>query len=79
MFDILNISITINIDFFQTLANMGKEFGNLAKISGVVYFRLSPYEQKAFKGMVTDGVPNLIRRFQSRVFRVVPRKSHLVI
>ncbi|EZA47420.1 hypothetical protein DMN91_004935 [Ooceraea biroi] len=51
---------------------MGKEFGNLAKINGIAYFRLSPYEQKAFKGMITESVPNLIRRFQGSVFRVAP-------
>ncbi|XP_025264630.1 cytochrome b-c1 complex subunit 8 [Camponotus floridanus] len=51
---------------------MGKEFGNLAKINGIVYFRLSPYEQKPFKGLISEGVPNIIRRFQNRVFRVAP-------
>ncbi|XP_029165727.1 cytochrome b-c1 complex subunit 8-like [Nylanderia fulva] len=51
---------------------MGKQFGNLAKINGIVYFRLSPYEQKAFKGLISEGVPNLARRFYDRVFRVAP-------
>ncbi|XP_020290638.1 cytochrome b-c1 complex subunit 8-like [Pseudomyrmex gracilis] len=51
---------------------MGKQFGNLAKINGIVYFRLSPYEQKAFKGMISEGVPNLIRRINDRVFRIAP-------
>lgn len=57
---------------------MGKQFGNLAKINGVVYFRLSPYEQKAFKGIISEGVPNLIRRINDRVFRIAPCK-YLVI
>ncbi|XP_032673467.1 cytochrome b-c1 complex subunit 8 [Odontomachus brunneus] len=51
---------------------MGKHWGNLAKISGIVYFRLSPYEQKAFKGMISEGVPNMVRRFQGSVFRIAP-------
>ncbi|EFN86755.1 cytochrome b-c1 complex subunit 8 [Harpegnathos saltator] len=51
---------------------MGKYFGNLAKISGVVYFRISPYEQKALKGVISDGVPNLIRRLKGNVFRIAP-------
>ncbi|XP_050452096.1 cytochrome b-c1 complex subunit 8-like [Cataglyphis hispanica] len=51
---------------------MGKQFGNLAKINGIVFFRLSPYEQKAFKGIIAEGLPNLLRRFQDRVFRVAP-------
>lgn len=53
---------------------MGKQFGNLAKINGIVFFRLSPYEQKPFKGIISEGVPNLVRRFQNRVFRVAPCK-----
>jgi len=53
---------------------MGKQFGNLYKINGIVYFRLSPYEQKAFKGLISEGVPNTIRRFQSSVLRVAPCK-----
>jgi len=53
---------------------MGKQFGNLAKINGIVYFRLSPYEQKAFKGIVSEGVPNTIRRIQGSIFRVAPCK-----
>ncbi|KAL0125078.1 hypothetical protein PUN28_004313 [Cardiocondyla obscurior] len=51
---------------------MGKQFGNLAKVSGIVFFRLSPYEQKAFGGIFKEGIPNTIRRFQSNVFYVVP-------
>ncbi|XP_011874764.1 PREDICTED: cytochrome b-c1 complex subunit 8-like [Vollenhovia emeryi] len=51
---------------------MGKQFGNLAKINGIVYFRLSPYEQKAFGGMISEGIPNTIRRIHSSIFRVAP-------
>ncbi|TGZ51077.1 cytochrome b-c1 complex subunit 8 [Temnothorax curvispinosus] len=51
---------------------MGKEFGNLAKINGIVFFRLSPYEQKAFKGIISEGVPNTIRRIRGSIFRVAP-------
>jgi len=53
---------------------MGKEFGNLYKINGIVFFHLSPYEQKAFKGLISEGVPNLIRRFQGSVFKITPCK-----
>lgn len=52
----------------------GLHFGNLAKIRGIVYFRLSPYEQKAFGGVIDHGVPNIIRRMREQVLRVVPRK-----
>lgn len=56
---------------------MGLKFGNLAYIRGIVFFRLSPYEQKAFKGMISDGLPNLVRRFNDQVFRVTPCKRTL--
>ncbi|XP_047368957.1 cytochrome b-c1 complex subunit 8 [Vespa velutina] len=51
---------------------MGLKFGNLYKLRGIVYFRLSPHEQKAFKGFISEGVPNTIRRFHSSVFRYLP-------
>lgn len=58
---------------------MGKEFGNLDTIRGVTFFRLSPFEQKAFGGMIKDGVPNMVRRFNGSVLRVAPCKFHLLI
>lgn len=58
---------------------MGAHFGELAKIRGIVYYKLSPYEQKAFAGVIQNGIPNLFRRFRSSVFRVVPRKYWSVI
>ncbi|XP_015173626.1 PREDICTED: cytochrome b-c1 complex subunit 8 [Polistes dominula] len=51
---------------------MGLEFGNLYKLRRIVFFRLSPHEQKAFKGMISEGIPNTIRRFQSSVFFYAP-------
>lgn len=56
---------------------MGAHFGELAKIRGIVYYKLSPYEQKAFSGVLSNGIPNIFRRFRSSVFRVVPRKDLL--
>lgn len=53
---------------------MGAHFGELAKIRGIVYYKLSPYELKAFSGVLQNGIPNIFRRFRSSVFRVVPRK-----
>ncbi|XP_076761325.1 ubiquinol-cytochrome c reductase ubiquinone-binding protein [Xylocopa sonorina] len=34
---------------------MGLKFGRLAKMTGVTFFRLSPYEQKAFAGVWAGG------------------------
>ncbi|KAH0545652.1 cytochrome b-c1 complex subunit 8 [Cotesia glomerata] len=50
----------------------GGGFGTLAKIRGIVYFRLSPFEQKAFGGAISHGVPNMLRRFRENVLRVAP-------
>lgn len=54
---------------------MGHGFGNLHKLHGIVTYKLSPFEQKAFAGAISKGIPNLFRRFQSQVFRVLPRKK----
>merc|ERR1712198_210699 len=51
---------------------MGKLFGNLAHVSGVVTYSLSPFEQRAFAGAISDGVPNMFRRFRGQALRVLP-------
>jgi ubiquinol-cytochrome c reductase subunit 8 len=53
---------------------MGQHFGELAKVRGIVIHKISPFEQKAFAGVISKGVPNTFRRFSSQVFRVAPRK-----
>ncbi len=51
---------------------MGKGFGELAKVHGLVTYKLSPFEQAAFAGFFTKGVPNTIRRCAENFWRVVP-------
>lgn len=51
----------------------GAHFGNLAKVHGIVTYKLSPFEQRAFAGAISHGVPNFMRRIRSNIFRVVPR------
>ncbi|XP_029639244.1 cytochrome b-c1 complex subunit 8 [Octopus sinensis] len=51
---------------------MGKMFGNLHHISGVITYSLSPFEQKAFAGAISHGVPNMWNRFKGQAFRVLP-------
>lgn len=53
---------------------MGKGFGELAKLRGIVQYSLSPFEQRAFAGVISKGIPNTIRRISENVFRVVPRE-----
>ncbi|KOC59830.1 Cytochrome b-c1 complex subunit 8 [Habropoda laboriosa] len=50
---------------------MGLKFGNLKRMSGITYFRLSPYEQKAFTGIV-DGVNRMAFRAMSHFLRIGP-------
>lgn len=52
----------------------GQHFGNLAKIHGIVTYKLSPLEQKAFAGAISKGLPNMVRRIRSELFIVAPRK-----
>lgn len=48
-------------------------FGNLpCKVRGIVYYSLSPFEQRAFGGAISKGIPNLARRFKDEVGYVLP-------
>ncbi|KAL5011639.1 hypothetical protein ScPMuIL_010190 [Solemya velum] len=51
---------------------MGRAFGNLTTVRGIIYYGLSPFEQRAFAGAISHGVPNMFRRFRGQVFRIVP-------
>jgi ubiquinol-cytochrome c reductase subunit 8 len=51
---------------------MGKHFGELATIRGLITYKISPHEQRAFAGAISYGIPNMVRRFRECVFRVVP-------
>ncbi|XP_037934262.1 cytochrome b-c1 complex subunit 8-like [Teleopsis dalmanni] len=50
----------------------GQHFGQLAKLNGIVTYKISPFEQRAFAGAISKGVPNMVRRFRSNVFIVTP-------
>ncbi|XP_013134718.1 PREDICTED: cytochrome b-c1 complex subunit 8 [Papilio polytes] len=51
---------------------MGKHFGELAKIRGLITYKLSPHEQRAYAGAISNGLPNIFRRFRENIFRVAP-------
>ncbi|XP_037569541.1 cytochrome b-c1 complex subunit 8-like [Dermacentor silvarum] len=51
---------------------MGLHFGNLYKLRGIVMYRLSPYEQRAFAGLFKQGIPNVFRRTKDQIFYVLP-------
>ncbi|KAF7483030.1 cytochrome b-c1 complex subunit 8 [Marmota monax] len=51
---------------------MGREFGNLARMRHVITYSLSPFEQRAFPHYFTKGIPNVLRRTQASILRVVP-------
>ena len=62
-----------------SLIRLGKGFGQLpltggVGIRGVTKYHLSPFEQKAFAGVLTTGIPNFFRRVKGEFLNVVPRK-----
>lgn len=58
----------------MSAAALSQHFGELAKVRGIVVHKISPFEQKAFAGAISKGVPNTLRRISNSVFRIVPRK-----
>lgn len=70
----LNICFIDFFFFFFSFSEMGKGFGELAHVRGIIKYSLSPFEQRAFAGAIKYGVPNLFRRFRGQVLRVAPRK-----
>ncbi|XP_036279775.1 cytochrome b-c1 complex subunit 8 [Pipistrellus kuhlii] len=51
---------------------MGRAFGNLTRVRHVITYSLSPFEQRAFPHYFSHGVPNVLRRIQASILRVVP-------
>lgn len=52
---------------------MGKHFGSLGiRARHIITYSLSPFEQSAFAGMISKGIPNVFRRFYDSVFYAIP-------
>ncbi|CAK1551750.1 unnamed protein product [Leptosia nina] len=51
---------------------MGKHFGELAFIRGIIYYSLSPHEMKPYAGAFKDGIPNFITRGLNRCWTWFP-------
>ena len=50
-----------------------KAFGNLGvHVKHIISYSLSPYEQRTFGGIISRGVPNIIRRFTEEIFFILP-------
>ncbi|XP_045899360.1 uncharacterized protein LOC123967341 isoform X2 [Micropterus dolomieu] len=54
------------------LVNMGRHFGDLAKVRHIITYSLSPFEQRAFPNYFSKGIPNVWRRFSTSFFKVAP-------
>ncbi|XP_063230966.1 cytochrome b-c1 complex subunit 8 [Bacillus rossius redtenbacheri] len=50
---------------------MGQHFGELAKVRGIIQYRLSPFEQRAFAGAL-KGLWNIPFRIRSSIFKIAP-------
>ena len=61
-----------------SVARLGKKWGELAVIRGTTKYHLSPFEQRAFAGAISRGVPNAFWRFRQNVFYWAPRKLILL-
>ena len=57
-----------------SLVTLGKKWGGLAVIRGTTKYHISPFEQKAFAGAISKGVPNTLWRFRTNVLYWAPRK-----
>ena len=55
-------------------ARLGAKFGQLAVIRGTTKYHLSAFEQRAFAGAISRGLPNVFWRFRQNVFYWAPRK-----
>lgn len=53
---------------------MGKGFGQLYKMQGIITYVLSPFEQRAYAGAIKNGLPNIVRRTRESIFYFAPRK-----
>ena len=58
-----------------SLARLSKGFGQLATVRGTTKYHISPFEQRAFAGAITKGIPNTIWRIRASILDVAPRKS----
>jgi ubiquinol-cytochrome c reductase subunit 8 len=58
-----------------SLIRASKGFGQLATIRGTTKYHLSPFEQKAFAGVITKGIPNTLWRIQASILYVAPRNT----
>ncbi len=48
-------------------------FGALGvRVKHIITYSISPFEQRAFAGFITKGIPNVIRRFSEEAFYVLP-------
>lgn len=64
-----------NVPFpLQLSFNMGRHFGNLAKVRHIITYSISPFEQRAFPNYFSKGIPNVWRRFSASFFKIAPRK-----
>lgn len=53
---------------------MGHGFGELYKLRGIITYRLSPFELRAYAGALNPGFTNTLRRILENVPYMLPRK-----
>lgn len=74
MLAIFFLNIIFQIKMRLARALYAKHFGELGTVRGILTYKLSPFEQRAFAGAISHGVPNIFRRIASKIGIVAPRK-----
>ena len=50
----------------------GQVWGKMARVRHIITYSLSPFEQRSMAGVITKGVPNVIRRFSENIPYIAP-------
>merc|ERR1712062_129335 len=63
---------SLKVKMRTSLIRLGEGFGQLATVRGQTRYHLSPFEQRATAGMLSNGIPNTLWRIKSSIMYVVP-------
>ncbi|KAK4886194.1 hypothetical protein RN001_002465 [Aquatica leii] len=66
------VNTAIAVSSTLKLVIMGHGFGELYKLRSIVTYALSPFEQRAFAGIISKGLPNVFKRTMDNIFYVLP-------
>jgi len=63
-----------------SLIALSKGFGSLGvTVRGTTKYHLSPYEQRAFAGIISNGIPNTLWRMRLSLVNLIPFVASYII